>query len=294
MIDLPSTAFLGLGLMGSQQAFRLVKAGVPLTVWNRTEEKTRSLAKAGAHVALSAADAVKKADVVILMVQDGSIVEQVLAAILETLKPGVIVIDMSSIRPEEAQRHASLLAERGVMHLDAPVSGGPSGAEAGSLAIMVGGDQEPFDHVLPLLQIMGRPVRVGPHGTGQLTKLANQMIVGATIVSIAEAFMFAAKGGADPDKVRKALRGGFAESRILELHGQRMIERDFSTKSRSETQLKDLRNALITAQNIGVCELPATALSAELFQSLISHFGDLDHSAALVELERRNKVNIKN
>lgn len=290
MHSYPSTAFLGLGLMGRHQALRLANSGVPLTVWNRTEEKTRALAEAGASVAISPTEAVTKADVVFLMMQDGTVVRDILETIIGALKPGAVVVDMSSIRPGEARDHAKLLEARGIQHLDAPVSGGPVGAQAGTLAIMAGGDEATFDAVKPLLQIMGRPIRVGPQGAGQLAKVANQVIVGITIVGVAEALTLAEKGGADPARVREALRGGFAESRILELHGQRMIDRDFVTKSRSETQLKDLRNALMTAREHGLAILPMTEVAADLFHSLIEHFGDLDHSAALIELERRNTV----
>jgi 2-hydroxy-3-oxopropionate reductase len=206
------------------------------------------------------------------------------------LRPGAIVVDMSSIKPAEAQEHAKHLAERGVHHIDAPVSGGTLGAEQGTLAIMAGGESEIFDRVEPILTIMGRPVHVGPHGAGQLAKLANQIIVGVTIGAVAEALLLAQRGGADPAKVREALRGGFAESRILELHGQRMVERDFATKGRSVTHLKDLDNALDAAERIDLDALPYTALTADLFRGLIGNAGDLDHSGLLVELERRNAL----
>jgi 3-hydroxyisobutyrate dehydrogenase-like beta-hydroxyacid dehydrogenase len=155
---------------------------------------------------------------------------------------------------------------------------------------MTGGESEIFDRVEPILKIMGRPVHVGPNGAGQLAKLANQIIVGVTIGAVAEALLLAQQGGADPAKVREALRGGFAESRILDLHGQRMVERDFVTKGRSVTHLKDLDNALDAAERIDLDALPYTALTADLFRGLIANAGDLDHSGLLVELERRNAV----
>jgi 2-hydroxy-3-oxopropionate reductase len=238
----------------------------------------------------TAAQAVRDADIVILMLENGAIVTDVLfaQAVAEAMRPGSILVDMSSVKPAEAQDHARRLAERGVRHIDAPVSGGTVGAEQGTLAIMAGGDEEAFVRVKPILDVMGRPIHVGPHGAGQLAKLANQIIVGVTIGAVAEALLLAQRGGADPAKVREALRGGFAESRILELHGQRMVERDFVTKGRSVTHLKDLDNALDAAERLSLEEVPYTALTADLFRGLIENAGDLDHSGLLVELERRN------
>jgi 2-hydroxy-3-oxopropionate reductase len=289
---LGTVAFLGIGLMGSRQAKRLLDAGHSLTVWNRSREKAEALAAFGARVVDTAADAVADADVVFLMLESGRIVTDMLFSqgVAGALRPGAIVVDMSSIRPAEAQEHAKHLAERGVHHIDAPVSGGTLGAEQGTLAIMAGGESEIFDRVEAILTIMGRPVHVGPHGAGQLAKLANQIIVGVTIGAVAEALLLAQRGGADPAKVREALRGGFAESRILELHGQRMVERDFATKGRSVTHLKDLDNALDAAERIDLDALPYTALTADLFRGLIENAGDLDHSGLLVELERRNAL----
>jgi len=287
-----NVAFLGIGLMGSRQAKRLLDAGHSLTVWNRSREKAEALSAFGARVVDTAAEAVADADVVILMLENGRIVTDVLFSqgAAGALRPGAVLVDMSSIKPAEAQEHAKRLAERGVHHIDAPVSGGTLGAEQGTLAIMAGGESDMFDRVESLLAIMGRPVHVGPHGAGQLAKLANQIIVGVTIGAVAEALLLAQRGGADPAKVREALRGGFAESRILELHGQRMVERDFVTKGRSVTHLKDLDNALDAAERIDLDSLPYTALTADLFRGLIENAGDLDHSGLLVELERRNAL----
>jgi 3-hydroxyisobutyrate dehydrogenase-like beta-hydroxyacid dehydrogenase len=287
-----NVAFLGIGLMGSRQAKRLLDAGHSLTVWNRSREKAEALSAFGARVVDTAAEAVADADVVILMLENGRIVTDVLFSqgAAGALRPGAVLVDMSSIKPAEAQEHAKRLAERGVHHIDAPVSGGTLGAEQGTLAIMAGGESDMFDRVESLLAIMGRPVHVGPHGAGQLAKLANQIIVGVTIGAVAEALLLAQRGGADPAKVREALRGGFAESRILELHGQRMVERDFATKGRSVTHLKDLDNALDAAERIDLDALPYTALTADLFRDLIDNAGDLDHSGLLVELERRNAL----
>jgi 3-hydroxyisobutyrate dehydrogenase-like beta-hydroxyacid dehydrogenase len=285
-----SVAFLGIGLMGSRQAKRLLDAGYPLTVWNRSREKAEALAAFGARVVDTASEAVSGADITILMLENGKVVTDLLFSqgVAEALQPGTILVDMSSIKPAEAQEHARHLNERGVHYIDAPVSGGTLGAEQGTLAIMAGGEAEIFGSVEAILKTMGRPVHVGPHGAGQLAKLANQIIVGVTIGAVAEALLLAQRGGADPVKVREALRGGFAESRILELHGQRMVERDFATKGRSVTHLKDLDNALDAAERIDLDALPYTALTADLFRGLIANAGDLDHSGLLIELERRN------
>lgn len=285
-----NVAFLGIGLMGSRQAKRLLDAGYPLTVWNRSREKAEALTVFGARVVDTASEAASSADIVILMLENGRIATDVLFSqgVAEALRPGTVLVDMSSIKPAEAQEHANHLEERGVHHIDAPVSGGTLGAEQGTLAIMAGGKTDVFSRVEPILEVMGRPVHVGPHGAGQLAKLANQIIVGVTIGAVAEALMLAQRGGADPAKVREALRGGFAESRILEVHGQRMVERDFITKGRSVTHLKDLDNALDAAERIDLDILPYTALTADLFRGLIENAGDLDHSGLLVELERRN------
>src|SRR4051812_33378591 len=274
-----AVAFLGIGLMGSRQARRLLDADYRLTVWNRSREKAEALAPFKARVADTASEAVRDADVVILMLENGATVTDVLLAqgVAEALRPGSVLVDMSSIKPAEAQDHARHLAERGVHHIDAPVSGGTVGAEQGTLAIMAGGDEQAFSRVKPILEVMGRPVHVGPHGAGQLAKLANQIIVGVTIGAVAEALLLAQRGGADPAKVREALRGGFAESRILELHGQRMVERDFVTKGRSVTHLKDLDNALNAAERLALDAVPYTALTADLFRGLIENAGDLDH-----------------
>ncbi|MCJ2121138.1 NAD(P)-dependent oxidoreductase [Methylobacterium sp. J-077] len=283
-------AFLGTGLMGAPMARNLLRAGLAVTAWNRSRDKAEALRPDGAVIAATAADAVRGADLIILMLENGPIVDQVLfgSGAAEAMPAGAVVVDMSSIKPAEAQDHALRLAARGVGHLDAPVSGGTVGAEAASLAIMAGGEPDAFARAEPVLAGLGRPVHVGPHGAGQLAKLANQIIVGVTIGAVAEALLLAERGGADPAKVREALRGGFAESRVLDLHAGRMIDRDFTTRGRSVTHLKDLDNALDAARRLAVGQTPYTAVTADLFRGLLAHAGDLDHSGLLVELERRN------
>lgn len=283
-------ALLGTGLMGLPMARRLLAAGFALSAWNRTRSKAEPLAADGARIADSAADAVRDANVVITMLEHGGVVRELLVAhgVREAMAPGALFIDMSSIQPSEAREHAAWLAARGVGALDAPVSGGTLGAEAGTLAIMAGGAAADFERAQPVFSVLGRATHVGPAGAGQLAKLANQMIVGITIGAVAEALLLAERGGADPAKVREALRGGFADSRILEVHGQRMLQRDFAKRGAVAVQLKDLRNALVTAQPLPL-ELPITALLEQLFASAAEHgFADADHSGLWLELARRN------
>jgi 2-hydroxy-3-oxopropionate reductase len=281
-------ALLGVGLMGAPMACRLIGAGLDVTVWSRTRAKAEPLAGEGASVAEDAASAVAKADITVTMLSDGPAVADVLfrAGVAEALKPGAILVDMSSIPPSAARDHAARLAERGVAHLDAPVSGGTRGAATGTLAIMVGGEQAAFDAAALVFAPLGRAVRVGPAGAGQLAKLANQVIVGVTIGAVSEALLLAAAGGADPAAVREAIRGGFAESRILEEHGRRMIERDFAPGGMVSTQVKDLDTALDAARDAGVT-LPLTKDARDRFAHLRDAMdgGALDHSALLLQLE---------
>ncbi|MCW7537671.1 NAD(P)-dependent oxidoreductase [Aquabacterium sp. A7-Y] len=281
---------LGIGLMGMPMAKRLREAGFEVTAWNRTREKALRLASHGARVAHTAAQAVRDADIVITMLDNGEVVDSVLfgQGVASVLKPGTLVIDMSSIKPSQARQHAARLRELGMAHLDAPVSGGTVGAEAGTLAIMAGGEAADFERALPVFAPLGRATHVGPHGAGQLAKLANQMIVGITIGAVSEALLLCAKGGADMAKVREAIRGGFAESRVLDLHGQRMVENDFVKRAALTVQLKDMRNALDTASELGF-EAPVTGLFEQLYASATEHgFAELDHSALFCELARRN------
>ena len=285
-------AVLGIGLMGYRMTQRLLEAGHEVHVWNRTHERALPLADLGATVHASAPQAAAAAECVITMLENGPVVGEVLFDLgtAQARAAGTLVIDMSSIRPSEARDHAARLGERGVAHLDAPVSGGTVGAEQGTLAIMAGGRLQDYQRALPLFSALGRPTHVGPHGAGQMAKLANQMIVGITIGAVAEALLFAAKGGADMAKVREAIQGGFADSRILQLHGQRMVERDFTPHGRLSVQLKDMRNALATAQEIGF-DAPITQLFEALYAAGDEHgLGGLDHSGLFVELASRNAM----
>ena len=276
--------------MGLPMSQRLCAAGYSVSVWNRSPGKTGSLAACGAVVHQQAGEAVKGADIVVSMLESGPVVEDVLfhQGVAEAMKPGGLFIDMASIKPREARDHAARLGALGIAHLDAPVSGGVAGAESGTLVIMVGGKAADFERAQPLFAHFGRATHVGPHGSGQLTKLANQMIVGITIGAVAEALLFTQRGGADMAKVKEAITGGFADSRILQVHGQRMVERDFAPRARMSIQLKDMRNALATAQEIGF-SAPVTALFEKLYADGIEHgLGDLDHAGLFVELASRN------
>lgn len=285
-------AVLGIGMMGRPMATRLRAAGHEVQVWNRTRAKAEPLAASGIRVHSSPSDAVRDIDMVISLLENGPVVGQVLfeSGVAQAMRKGALFIDMASIQPREARDHAARLGEIGVSHLDAPVSGGTVGAENGTLAILVGGRPEDFVRAEPIFNALGRATHVGPHGAGQLTKLANQMIVGITIGAVAEALLFAAKGGADMAKVREAISGGFADSRILQLHGERMVERDFAPRGRMAVQLKDMRNALATAREIGF-DAPITTLFETLYAEGIEHgLGDLDHSGLFVELASRNAM----
>ncbi|MFW5824893.1 MAG: NAD(P)-dependent oxidoreductase [Marinobacter sp.] len=285
----PHITFLGIGLMGAPMVRNLLAAGFPMTLWNRTASKCEPFGGQAA-VAATPAAAVADADLVITMLENGDVVDGVLVGqgVLDTLRPGALVVDMSSVPPALARRHAALAAARGAGYLDAPVSGGTRGAEAGSLSIMAGGTQEDLDQARPVLDVLGKVTHIGPAGSGQLAKLANQAIVGVTIGAVSEALLLAARGGADPSAVREALMGGFAGSRILEQHGQRMIDRDFAPGAPARIQLKDLRMILDEARAEGLT-LPLAQQVHNSYLSLVANgHADVDHSGLLLELEHVN------
>lgn len=282
-------AVLGTGLMGAPMARNLMRAGFPVVAWNRTRTKAEALAGDGADVAGTAEEAVAEADFVISMLSDGVAACAMVQAVAGGLKTGAVWLDMSSIKPEEARTQAAHLAGLGHAHLDAPVSGGTKGAEAGTLAIMVGGEAGVFAAAKPVLQAMGRPVHVGPSGAGQLAKLANQGIVAVTIGAVAEAMLLLQKGGADPAAVRAALKGGFADSTILQQHGERMTTGNFVPGGLSKFQLKDLRNVMAEAAGLGI-DLPMIADVTARFATFVDDMdgADKDHSGLYLELLRRN------
>ena len=284
-------AFIGVGLMGAPMVTNLIRAGFSLHLWNRTQSKLDPFQKnANTYAAIS--EAVAHADIIITMLETGDIVEQTLMQgdVLQAIKPGSIVVDMSSIPPEQARAHAQLLKDYSISYLDAPVSGGTVGAEQATLSIMAGGDKNDFEKALHIFNAMGSATHIGPHGTGQVAKLANQAIVGITIGAVSEALLLAAEGGADPVAVRKALGGGFAASRILELHGQRMIDGNYEPGARSRVQLKDMRTILDEARLQGLT-LPLSQRTHDGYLSLIAHGKEnIDHSGLMVELERLNNT----
>jgi 2-hydroxy-3-oxopropionate reductase len=283
----PTLAFLGIGLMGKPMATRLAQAGFPLRAWNRTAAKADALRAVGVMPCATIEQAVAGADMVISMLEDGAVVGKAIDAALPALRPGVLWIDMSSTRHDEALRFHATLAAHGQRFLDAPVSGGVGGAEAGLLAIMAGGSSHDFAQAGPVLRALGKPVLVGPAGSGQVAKLCNQLIVGGTLNIVAEALLLAQAAGADPAAVREAIRGGFAGSRILEVHGQRMLDRNFLPGGQVKTQLKDQRNVLAAAADAGLA-LPLTALVTEHYRVLETDLPQADHAAALIGLERMN------
>ena len=294
MNPFPSIAFLGTGLMGAPMCQNLLSAGLPLTVWNRSLAKAEPLAKRGAVVADSPQSAAADADVVITMLSDGPAVSAVMfeQGAADAIREGATHIDMSSIGADEAIEHAKRHAERGVRYLDSPVSGGTRGASAGELAIMAGGDAETFAAMQPVFAALGQATHVGPNGCGQLAKLANQIIVAITIGAVSEALILAGGGGADRAKVREALQGGFASSRILTEHGQRMVDRAFEPGGPAKFQLKDLHNALSAADRLDL-ELPITKLLHGLFDAMVqSGKGDMDHSGLVTHLEALNNITV--
>ncbi len=283
-------AFLGLGLMGGPMARRLARAGYPVTVWNRDAAKAKPLEAEGATVAASAADAVRDADIVFTMLTNGDVVGAVLfdGGVAETMKDGAVLIDTSSIAPSIAREHSAKLAASGIKHLDAPVSGGVVGADAGTLAIMAGGDGDVVDSLADVFAVLGRVTHVGPSGAGQVCKLANQQIVAVTIGAVAEAMILVQAGGASREAFRNAIRGGFAESRILELHGARMVERNFEPGGSSNNQLKDLKTVMALANELSL-QLPLTqTVTGEFSDFVFEGGGEKDHSGLLLHFENIN------
>jgi len=274
--------FIGLGIMGRPMASRLLGAGYEVTVWNRTASKAEALVQAGARRGASPRDVAARSDVTITMVADTPDVRAVILGpdgVIEGVRPGAVVIDMSTISPVATREIAESLAARGASMLDAPVSGGEKGAIEGTLSIMVGGAPEVFDRVLPILRTLGQNiVYMGDHGAGQVTKACNQLVLSLTILGVAEALALARKAGVDPSRVRAALLGGFAQSRVLELHGQRMLDGQFEPGFRTRLYHKDLGIVLQTGRALGMPLLGA-GLAAQLYQVAMSRgLGELDYS----------------
>lgn len=291
MSEAATIGFVGTGIMGGHMARRLAEAGFRVKAWNRTLGKAAALEKHGLTIADEATDTAKGADVVICMLSSGPVCDEVLlgqGGVLEAMRPGATLIVMSSIPVETARGQAEQAAERGVRYIDAPVSGGEKGAKEGTLAIMAGGEVKDIAAAASLFAPLGRVTHVGPAGSGQLAKLANQLIVATNICAVAEALLLAKSGGADPAKVREALLGGFADSTVFRQHGLRMVEGNFVPGGPAKYQVKDTGTALALAQNLGL-SLPIAERVDGLFRTLVDEGGgDLDHSAVFLTLQRMN------
>ena len=282
--------FIGTGLMGFPMAKNILKAGYKIRAFNRSKNKAEPLKDFGAEISNSIGELVKESHVVITMLTNDDAVNEVLGSdeFLNNLKPNSTVIDMSSVKQTTAVNHGKNLKSRKINYLDAPVSGGTIGAEEASLAIMIGGEQIVFESVKDILKSMGKPTLVGPIGCGQVSKLANQIIVGLAIGAVAEAVTLCEKAGADPNKMIKALSGGWADSKVLRTHGKRMIDKDFSPKGKTSSQLKDMNNILECANNYNT-QLPISNLVKEMYKSLVENgHGEIDHSSLYKEIERIN------
>jgi len=282
--------FIGLGLMGKPMARNLAKAGADLIVHNRSSASVDELVCEGMTAGESPTGTARRADIIILMLPDTPTVENVLLGkdgVVAGLKPGSLVIDMGTTKVPVTRAFAKSVEDKDCDYVDAPVSGGTIGAENGTLTIMAGGTDDAFERAHPILNVLGsRITHIGDVGTGQVAKAANQVIVGLNIGAVAEALTLAKHAGADPAKVREALTGGFADSRILEVHGQRMIDDKFEPGARATVQRKDMDQALELAAELGIT-LPATSLSRDLYDWLIDNGGaDLDHAALIKAIDR--------
>ncbi len=291
---LEKIGFIGLGIMGRPMALNLRKAGYALWVYARRANLMEPLLRTGAVACFSPQAVAEQTDVIITMVSDTSAVEEVILGekgIIEGAKPGNLVIDMSSIAALTTRRIAVTLAEKGITMLDAPVSGGDQGAIAGTLSIMVGGKVSQFERALPLFKILGENIiHVGDQGAGQIAKTCNQVIVSQTIAAIGEAFILAKAAGVDPANVRAALLGGFAGSRILEVHGQRMLERNFNPGFKTKLHHKDIKIAMQTAYELGIA-IPGTALAAQYLNVLMgTDQGELDSAAMIMAQEQASAI----
>lgn len=291
MADIRQIAVIGTGIMGAPMAGRLAEAGFSVKAWNRSADKAAVLAKKGVQPAATAAEAAAEADVVLCMLSSGPVCDEVLlgvSGVVSTMKPGAILLVMSSIPVDSARQQAEAAKARGIRYIDAPVSGGEKGAIEGTLAIMAGGEQRDVDALRPLLNCLGRVTHVGPVGCGSLAKLANQLIVASTICAVAEALTLVEAGGADPAQVREALLGGFADSTVFRQHGKRMVESNFRPGGPAKYQVKDTSTALAFAKSRGL-RLPVGEEVDRLFRSMVEHgAGELDHSGVILEIKRMN------
>jgi 2-hydroxy-3-oxopropionate reductase len=290
MMETTSIGFIGLGIMGHQMARHIINAGYPVTAYDIYEPPLDALVNEGATRASSCKQVAQMSDVVISMVPDSPDVEKVALAengILSAVRPGLIYIDMSSIAPAVAQKVAKMLGEKGVRCLDAPVSGGEIGAKNATLSIMVGGDEDLYNEMLPIFNVMGKTVTLcGPNGAGQVVKACNQIQVAINIIGMCEALVLAAKAGVDPAIVLRVLGGGYAQTRVMDVRGPKIVQGDFAPGFKTKFHLKDLNIILETAGRLNV-PLPASALAFQMFSALIAESkGDLDHTAVITIWEK--------
>src|SRR6056300_1280452 len=290
-LKMKNMGFIGIGLMGFPMAKNILKSAYNLKAYNRSQDKADRLKEFGAEISISIKEVVTNSDAIITMLTDDSAVEKVMGSneFISNIKEGATVIDMSSVNPVITKKYAEILKQKNINYLDAPVSGGTIGAEEASLAIMVGGDEETFKQCYDLLKILGNPTLVGPVSSGQISKLANQIIVGVTIGAVAEAVTLCEKSGTNPNKMIEALSGGWADSKILQTHGKRMIDQDFTPKGKTTTQLKDMTN-IINAGKAVETYLPISSLIKEMYNDLVADgHGNTDHSSLYNAIEKINK-----
>jgi 2-hydroxy-3-oxopropionate reductase len=282
--------YIGLGIMGRPAAINLLQAGHPVFIWARREESMQPVAAEGGRMCASPKAVAEQSDIVFTNVSDTADVEQVVLGpngIIEGARPGSVVVDMSTISPAATRAMAEHLAEKGVQMLDAPVSGGERGAIDGTLSIMVGGAAEVFERVRPLFEVMGKNiVHTGPQGAGQVTKACNQVIIAQTIAAVGEAFLLAEASGVAPARVRQALLGGFAGSKVLEVHGQRMLDNDYQPGFKAKLHKKDMRIVMETAEQLGIA-LPGAALATQFLNTLVGQGGGELDSAAISKMQQQ-------
>ena len=288
--------FIGLGVMGKPMSNQLLRAGFTLTVYDISREAVEELAAAGARQASSAREVAEASEALITMLPGDEEVKDVVLGregVMEGIRKGAVVVDMSTISPQTVKALARDLEEKGVEMLDAPVSGGQEGAREASLSIMVGGKEGIFERMKPVFQKLGKNVSfIGDHGAGQVAKACNQIIVALTIEAVAEALIFAKKTGFDPERVRKALMGGYAQSRVLEVHGKRMTDRNFVPGGKVRSHKKDIEIVMAVARELGIC-LPGTALASHLWNAVVAQGGiDWDHSSMVKVLESMSDVEV--
>lgn len=285
----PHVGYIGLGIMGKPMALRILQAGYKVTLWARRQDATIPLVEMGANVANSLADLAQQVDILFINVSDTADVETILLGsqgVMEGARPGLIVVDHSTISALRTRVIATTLQSQGIAMLDAPVSGGEQGAREGTLSLMVGGDAQVLEKVMPLLKAVGQTiVHIGDHGAGQIAKACNQMLVAQTMLAVGEAFLFAEAAGVDAAKVREALLGGFAYSRILETHGKRMLEQDFKPGFKARLHRKDMGIVLDTAQQLGV-PVPGCALATQYINACVGQGLAEYDSSAIAQVQR--------